>query len=100
MTSVTPKTNYENHLKNKQEIERLDKRTNKIYELVKNYHTSVFERFPLLFSVLGSIGLALTFYGFEKVIDELPFFADRPEIVLVSGLVILLITGTMYKLLD
>jgi hypothetical protein len=58
---------------------------------------SVFERFPLVFTLLGAFGLVATFYGFEGVIDQIPLYADNPFALLITGIVILALTGTLYK---
>jgi hypothetical protein len=58
---------------------------------------SVFARFPLLFTLLGTFGVVATFYGFERVIDRINFFSNHPFILLLIGLLTLLVTGTLYK---
>jgi len=65
-----------------------------------NRKKAVFARFPLLFTLLGSFGLVATFYGFERVIDDIGFFSDNPYVLLGTGLIILIITGTLYKKLQ
>ena len=61
---------------------------------------TVFERFPLIFTLLGSFGLVATFYGIERIIDQIPFLANNPLILLGTGLAILIGTGTLYKKLQ
>lgn len=68
------------------EVERLLKRRN-----------AVFQRFPLVFTLLGAFGLVATFYGFEHLIDQIPLFIEHPVILLATGVVTLLFTGTLYK---
>lgn len=58
---------------------------------------SVFERFPLIFTLLGAFGLVATFYGFERLIDKVDLLANNPLILLGVGVSILVITGTLYK---
>ncbi len=58
---------------------------------------SVFKRFPLIFTLLGTFGLIATFYGFQHLIDKVPVLANNPIITLGIGLIILLLTGTLYK---
>ena len=57
----------------------------------------VLERFPLLFTILGSFGLVSVFYGFEGIIDKIDIFANNPVILLIFGLSLLIFTGTLYK---
>lgn len=58
---------------------------------------SAYARFPLLFTMLGTFGVVATFYGFEHLIDRLPFVADNPIILLAVGILTLALTGTLYK---
>lgn len=58
---------------------------------------SAYAKFPLLFTMLGTFGVVATFYGFEHLIDKLPFLADNPIILLGVGVATLAFTGTLYK---
>lgn len=58
---------------------------------------NVLDRFPLLFTLLGTFGLVATFYGFEHLIDKVDLFSDNPFILLGVGVVTLIFTGTLYK---
>ncbi len=55
------------------------------------------QRFPLLFTLLGAFGLVATFYGFEGIIDNIDFLADRPVTLLAVGVITLMLTGSLYK---
>jgi hypothetical protein len=61
---------------------------------------SVFSRFPLLFTLLGTFGVVATFYGFEHLIDKFSFFSNNPFVLLATGIITLVVTGTLYKKLD
>jgi hypothetical protein len=61
---------------------------------------SVFSRFPLLFTFLGTFGAIATFYGAEHVIDKIDVLAKNPFLLLSIGIITLAITGTLYKKLD
>jgi ABC-type bacteriocin/lantibiotic exporter with double-glycine peptidase domain len=76
-----------------------DAQSEAITELIKR-RDSVFARFPLAFTLLGTFGLVATFYGFQHLIDRVPLFSHNPLIPLVVGLAILILTGTLYKKLD
>lgn len=65
----------------------------KIIEKARKKRESVAERYPLVFALLGTVGLVSTFYGFEKIIDQMPLFVNNPWILLVIGLATLSITG-------
>jgi len=61
---------------------------------------SVFKRFPLLFTLLGTFGVVATFYGFNHLIDKVPLLAHNPFIALGVGVGVLILTGSLYKRLD
>ncbi|HUP26729.1 MAG TPA: hypothetical protein VM124_03745 [Candidatus Limnocylindrales bacterium] len=60
----------------------------------------VYQRFPLLFTLLGTFGVVAVFYGFEGIINRIDLFVNNPIILLIFGLGLLVITGTLYKKLD
>lgn len=62
-----------------------------------NRTRSVFQRFPLLFTLLGAFGLVATFYGFEHIIDNIDFLAENPVLLLGVGIGTLVFTGQLYK---
>jgi hypothetical protein len=55
------------------------------------------QKYQLTFTLLGAFGLVATFYGFERLIDEIPFLYDNPYILLGTGLVLLVLTGSLYR---
>jgi uncharacterized integral membrane protein len=67
-----------------------------LHQLIEQ-RDNVFKRIPLLFTLLGTFGVALTFYGFQHIIAKIPMLADDPYITLGVGVLILLLTGTLYK---
>lgn len=58
---------------------------------------SAFERFPLLFTLLATFGVALTLYGVEHLINKVKWLTSNPVISLAVGLLLLILTGTLYK---
>ena len=58
---------------------------------------SVFKRFPLLFTLLGTFGVVTVFYGAQRIMEKIPLVANNPYIALIVGVIILLLTGTLYK---
>lgn len=55
------------------------------------------ERYPFAFAAAAAFGIVSTYYGFEKLIDKIDLFTNEPWILLITGLVVLFITGTLYK---
>jgi hypothetical protein len=79
------------------EIFKLEKMGGSLTGKAKNFRDSAFARFPVIFVFMSTFGLVATLYGFEKVIDEIQFFSNNPKMVLVSGIVTLALTGSLYK---
>lgn len=79
------------------EVKKLEEMGGSLGGQVKNLRDSTFSRFPILFVFLSTFGLVSTLYGFEKVIDQIPFFEAHPFMVLVTGIVTLGITGSLFK---
>ena len=79
------------------EIRKLEAMGGSFTGKAKHFRDSAFARFPLIFVLMSTFGLVATLYGFEKVIDQITFFADHPVAILTVGIVILIITGTLYK---
>lgn len=57
----------------------------------------VLKRYPVLFGVLTSFGAMFVLYGFERMADSIPLLSNNPDAMFVIGVVLLLITGTLYK---
>ena len=62
--------------------------------------TSVITRYPIIFSLLTTFGVATTFLGFEKIVSQITFLDQHPFIMLILGVGILAATGTLYKKLS
>ena len=75
----------------------LEKLTLEVLKNADRYKKSTFKRFPLLFVGLSTFGLVAVLYSFEKVIDQIPFLANNPLLVLLVGISSLAFTGTLYK---
>lgn len=64
----------------------------------KRNHAEV--KFPLPTALAATFGFVSVLYGFEKMIDNVELFAENPIILLVTGLIILGVTGSVYKKLN
>ena len=82
------------------EIKKLESMGGSVSKRVLGIRDSAFTKYPLIFVLLSSFGLVATFYGFEKVIDNIPFFVENPNMILISGILVLIITGTLFKKLN
>lgn len=67
---------------------------------IKPVRSSILKRFPILFSLLVTFGAATTFLGFEKLVSQIAFLDQNPLLMLILGISILALTGTLYKKLS
>lgn len=81
-------------------LQELERTAQEMNEFMHRHNHTVFGRYPLLFSLLGTFGVAAILYGFETMLDEIPYFHERPMIPLVIGVAILVGTGTLYKRIE
>jgi len=65
--------------------------------LVDPYRKTALQKFPTIFTLLVTLGVSATFFGFERIISEIPWLIERPFLILISGVAILVLTGTLYK---
>lgn len=82
------------------EVRKLEAMGGTLGGQAKQLRDSTFSRFPILIVFLSTFGLVSTFYGFEKVIDQIPYFVENPFMVLVFGILTLAVTGTLFKKLN
>ncbi len=67
-----------------------------IHKIVEE-RVKVETKFPLVFLLVATFGFVAVLYGFEKIIDKIQFFQDQPWWLLITGIIILIISGTTYK---
>lgn len=88
---------------NKEEIDLLKKveeLTARLNKMFGEKGTNVFIRYPLTFALLIFFGVLMVTEGLKEIIKEITFFQDKPFTMLIIGLFILAITGTLYKKLN
>ncbi|MGZ6004583.1 MAG: hypothetical protein ACXWLH_00365 [Candidatus Saccharimonadales bacterium] len=64
---------------------------------LKQQRNRVFNRFPILFILLGTFGVVSTYYGLQHILEKIPLLVNDPYIALGVGILLLLFTGTLYK---
>lgn len=67
---------------------------------VVGYQKDAIAKYPFIFLGLSTFGGVAVFYGFEKIIDQTPYLADKPLTILIAGFVILIATGALYRKLN
>ncbi len=82
------------------EVKKLEEFGASATDKLVGMRNSAFQRFPIVFVFLSTFGLVSTFYGFEKVIDGIPFFVKNPHMILFTGIAVLVLTGALYKKLN
>ncbi len=88
----------ENH--NLDLLKRFEDFTSNINEIFKARTRSVFARYPLTFALLIVFGVTMVSEGVKEILIHIGFLKDRPWVMLVGGIVVLIFTGTLYKKLD
>ena len=67
---------------------------------MESRNRSVFGRYPLIFSLLGTFGIVSILYGFNALLDEIPLMKEHPLLPMTIGVILLVITGSLYKRLE
>jgi hypothetical protein len=78
-------------------LKRVEELTAKINKNFGEKSHSALSRYPLTFALLILFGVTLVTQGLKDLMLEIPFFQHRPLTMLFVGLLILIITGTLYK---
>ena len=96
-----PENNIEKEILKSPEYisKKIEQTSRNVDKLFVEQRKAVFARFPLLFTLLGVFGFVATLYGFERLMDQLGL-SDNPIILLLLGIGILILTGTLYKSLE
>ena len=86
----------ESHISTKYISGKTEETARAVDRVISEKRKAAFQRFPLLFTLLGAFGFVATFYGFERLMDQLGL-SDNPIILLAFGIAILVFTGTLYR---
>ena len=78
-------------------LEEFEKGVREIHSQIEKENEKVFVKYPLLFSLLVTLGIAAVIHGFEGVADAVPFIGEHPLLLFIVGLALLLFTGRLYK---
>lgn len=81
-------------------IRQVEELTKGVNNFMKRRGRSVFGRYPLVFSFLGTFGVVLIIHGIEGVIDKISVLRERPILILTVGILLLTLTGTLYKRIE
>lgn len=79
------------------EVEQVTMRMN---DLMEKRTQGVFNKYPLTFSFLVLFGVMSVLHGFDNIIFKIPLLNDHPIFIFISGFIILIFTGSLYKRLQ
>ncbi len=89
--------NQDENRKKKLNLEILEHRQEKILSLLHEEQRRAKEKFPLVYALLATFGLVATVTGFSKLIDKTEYLKEHPIILIIIGIAILVITGSVYN---
>jgi len=81
-------------------LKKVEELTAKLNQLFSEKGKSVFSRYPLSFALLVIFGATMVSQGIKDLLLEIPFFKNQPLTMLLIGMIILILTGTLYKKLE
>jgi hypothetical protein len=78
-------------------LKRIEELTARVNQAFAEKSRHVFARYPLTFALLILFGVIMITQGIKDLLLEIPFFQEKPFFMLLFGLIVLIITGTLYK---
>ncbi len=81
-------------------LKKVEELTARMNELFGHKTKHVFMRYPLTFALLIVFGVVMVTDGVKQLLLEIPLFKNSPFIMLLTGILVLIITGTLYKKLN
>lgn len=87
-------------MKVKKDILPFTKAEERLIERVVQKRMQAENRFPVIMTITATFGFVSVLYGFEKMIDNVQLFVDNPSILFITGIIILAVTGSLYKKLN
>lgn len=81
-------------------LKKVEELTARLNELFSQKGKSVFSHYPLTFALLVIFGATMVSQGIKDLLLEITFFKEHSLVMLFVGILILLLTGTLYKKLD
>ncbi len=81
-------------------LKKVEEVTAKLNQEFSERGQSVFSRYPLTFALLVVFGVTMVSQGVKDLLVSVSFLKNQPWVMLFAGILILLITGTLYKRLN
>ena len=84
----------------KDPIQGVEKIVREVHDTTSKYTEPVLSRYPLLFAFLIIFSASMIMKGFERIIDQIPFLQEKPALLLLTGILLLTLTGSLYRWLN
>lgn len=81
-------------------LKHLEDLSNQINKTMETKTKNVFSKYPITFGVLILVGVVSLHEGIKGILKEFGFLNISPWYLFSLGIILLLITGTIYKKLD
>ena len=81
-------------------LHHMEDLTEQVNDMMVTTTKPAFRRYPLTFAILVLFGVVAVTEGAKGVLEEFSPFANHPWYMLITGLFVLVITGTLYKKLN
>ena len=89
-----------NNMIEKEKIKKIEDIAREVHDLAGRKTQPVLSRYPLLFAFLLTFSIAAILHGFELWADSIALFTEHPTILMLIGIIVLGLTGTLYKSLQ
>lgn len=81
-------------------LRQLEVLSSSVNEMMASRTRSVFRRYPITFTLVVLVGVVAVSEGLKGVVESIGIFKGHPWYMLITGLIILIATGKIYKKLD
>lgn len=81
-------------------LKHLEVLSSKVNEIMASRTRSVFQRYPITFTLVVLVGVVAVSEGLKGVVESTGIFEGHPWYMLATGLIILIATGRVYKKLN
>ncbi|MFZ2522950.1 MAG: hypothetical protein WAW92_01025 [Minisyncoccia bacterium] len=84
----------------KDPILETEKMIREIHDGVSSYTNPVLRKYPLIFAFLVTFSFSAILHSFGLIIDDVPLLREHPYYLMLVGILVLILTGTLYKKLE
>ena len=81
-------------------LKHIEDLSNKINQVMASRTKAVFSKYPVTFGLLILFGVTAVHEGLKGLMEDFGLLDMNPWYLFIAGLIILIITGTLYKKLE